>query len=102
MMANNSGLLDGLAPFAQGAVQIEGLRPGNVTVGGTRTSVRLEPTIWDALREIAAQERMSIHALCTMVNRRRGNSSLTSAIRVFVIAYYRNQCLSQLKTPVSS
>lgn len=70
----------------------DGLRPGNITVNGIRTSVRLEPMIWEALREIAQRERMSVHALCTTINRRRRDASLTSAIRVFVIMYFRNQC----------
>ena len=43
----------------------------NVTVAGRRTSLRLEPEMWDALVEIGARESLSLHQLCTEVNRRR-------------------------------
>jgi predicted DNA-binding ribbon-helix-helix protein len=62
----------------------------NVTIDGHRTSCRLEPTMWEALYDVCARERISIHALCTMVNQRKDqNTSLTAAIRVFALAYFR-------------
>jgi len=33
----------------------------NVTIGGHRTSCRLEPFMWDALYDICARERVTIH-----------------------------------------
>jgi len=33
----------------------------NVVISGRRTSVRLEPEMWDALREICQRERSTIH-----------------------------------------
>ncbi|HSK38745.1 MAG TPA: ribbon-helix-helix domain-containing protein, partial [Arenibaculum sp.] len=55
----------------------------NVTVAGHRTSMRLEPEMWNALYDICRRERVSIHALCTEINERKApNSSLTAAIRV--------------------
>jgi len=62
----------------------------NVTIGGHRTSCRLEPFMWDALYDICARERMTIHMLCTRINERKDtNTSLTAAIRVFALAYFR-------------
>lgn len=66
-----------------------GLVPRNVTVGGKRTSVRLEPETWDALHEIARREAVSVHDVCTIVSQRRTRSSLTAALRVFVLGYFR-------------
>jgi predicted DNA-binding ribbon-helix-helix protein len=66
-----------------------GLVPRNVTVGGKRTSVRLEPETWDALHEIAKREAVSVHDVCTIVSQRRTRSSLTAALRVFVLGYFR-------------
>ena len=63
----------------------------NVTVGGRRTSVRLEPAMWDALREIAARERRTLHEIITEIDRRRDASSLTAAIRVYIVVYWRAQ-----------
>ena len=62
---------------------------GNVTVAGRRTSIRLEPQMWDALREICAREGKTVHALVTEIDHGRAASSLTAAIRVYVMDYYR-------------
>ncbi|MDY0882447.1 ribbon-helix-helix domain-containing protein [Dongia soli] len=61
----------------------------NVTVAGRRTSLRLEPEMWDALLEIGTRENLSLHQLCTEVNRHRGESSLTASIRAYALAYFR-------------
>jgi predicted DNA-binding ribbon-helix-helix protein len=61
----------------------------NVTVDGRRTSVRMEPMIWQSLAEIAETESYTINHLCTMVDQRRGPMGLTAAIRLFVLHYYR-------------
>ena len=62
----------------------------NITVLGRRTSVRLEPEMWRALREIAVRERCRIHDLCSVVQMRKNpETSFTAAIRVFVMLYFR-------------
>ncbi len=62
----------------------------NVTIAGHRTSVRLEPEMWSGLSEICRRERASLHEICTAVSQRKAeNTSLTAAIRVFVMTYYR-------------
>ncbi len=61
----------------------------NVTVSGRRTSVRLEPEMWDGLMEICRREGVSTHQLTTLVDRCRHRSSLTAKLRVFILAYFR-------------
>jgi predicted DNA-binding ribbon-helix-helix protein len=62
----------------------------NVTVAGHRTSVRLEPEMWSGLTEICRRERMIMHDVCTIVaSHKKKNTSLTAAIRVFVVTYYK-------------
>ena len=62
----------------------------NITVNGRRTSVRLEPEMWQALREIAKRERCTIHDICTLISMRKNSkTSLTAAIRVFLMLYFR-------------
>jgi predicted DNA-binding ribbon-helix-helix protein len=61
----------------------------NVIVSGRRTSVRLEPAMWDALQDIARRRRRAIHDLVTEIERNRSTSSLTAAIRVYIVDYYR-------------
>lgn len=63
----------------------------NIMVGGRRTSVRLEPEMWTALLDIARRENQTIHGIATIVNeRKKPETSLTAAIRVFCLAYYRS------------
>lgn len=62
----------------------------NITIKGRRTSVRLEPEMWQALREISERERCTIHELCSLIQLKKAkNSSLTAAIRVFLMLYFR-------------
>jgi predicted DNA-binding ribbon-helix-helix protein len=62
----------------------------NVWIGRRRTSLRLEPAMWQALEEVAASSALTIHQLCTMIDERRRESSLTAAVRVFLLLYYRD------------
>lgn len=65
------------------------LRQGMITLSGRRTSVKLEPETWDALRYIAARERCSIHDICSLVDRAKNKKSIASAIRTFALLYFR-------------
>ncbi len=51
--------------------------------------MRLEPAMWNALSQIAAREKLTIHQICGIVNQHRVNTSLTSATRVFILGYFR-------------
>ena len=62
----------------------------NVVVAGRRTSVRLEPVMWEALRDIARGRSMPLNDLVTEIDRHRGAPSLTAAIRVYIVDFYRN------------
>ena len=62
----------------------------NVSVGGRRTSVRLEPQIWDTLAEICRREFCTPHDVCTHVAARKSRpGSLASSLRVFILDYFR-------------
>lgn len=63
----------------------------NIRIDSKRTSVRLEGEMWAALRDIARRERCTMHDLCTLISlRKRPVTSLTAAIRVFLMLYYRS------------
>ena len=62
---------------------------GNVTISGHRTSIRLDPEMWDGYEEICRREGCTIHEICSMVDQRRQGSSLTAALRVFIMLYFR-------------
>ena len=62
----------------------------NITVSGRRTSARLEPEMWTALYDICKRENMTIHQVCTLIDRARGpNLALTNAIKLFIMSYFR-------------
>lgn len=68
----------------------------NITVLGRRTSVRLEPEMWKELKAISKRETCTIHDLCSLISLRKGkNTSLTAAIRVFLMLYYRAAATEQ-------
>lgn len=62
----------------------------NITVLGRRTSVRLEPEMWREIKNIAKRENCTIHDLCSLISLRKNKAtSLTAAIRVFLMLYFR-------------
>lgn len=68
-----------------------GLISKNIFLNDRRTSIRLEPEMWQALHEIAAREKTNIHAICSLVNLcKRKKSTLTASIRVFIMLYYKS------------
>ena len=63
-------------------------RSRNVTVLGQRTSIRAEPVLWDILRVIAAEERVSVHDLASLAALARDPEvSLTGTLRGLALAY---------------
>ncbi len=74
----------------------------NVMVDGRRTSMRLEPEMWQALQDICRLENIKIGRICTMVNKRKGESSLTSAMRVFIISYFRALAMADMVREIQS
>jgi len=61
----------------------------NVCASSGRTSMRLEPELWDALEEICHRERVSLSELVRRVEQRGRRGARTSAVRVFVLDYFR-------------
>ena len=63
----------------------------SLTLRGHRTSVSLEDAFWRAFREIAAARDMPINALAAEIDEGRDiEVGLASAIRVYVLAWYRD------------
>lgn len=61
-----------------------------VPLAGRRAKLRLEAVVWSGLQEIADKENRQVQDLCEEVDARRSsNTPLTSAIRSFVLDYYR-------------
>ena len=52
--------------------------------------MRLENQFWEALKEVAAREKSDIGEICTRIAKRARNTNLSSAVRVAMMAYYRD------------
>jgi len=61
----------------------------NVTINGRRTSLRLEQASWEAIVDICKCEGLTLHELCSLIETRRGGASRTSAVRAFIVTYFR-------------
>ena len=61
----------------------------NVTALSGRTSMRLEPELWDALEEICRRENMTLAEVVREIERLGHPGGRTSAVRVQVLAYFR-------------
>ena len=60
------------------------------SLAGHRTSVSLEDAFWDALREIAAAQGVSLAGLIARIDAGRAGENLSSAIRVYVLEQTRS------------
>lgn len=59
-------------------------------IAGHRTSISLEAPFWDALRQAAEVEHTTVSALVAAIDKERGASGLSSAVRVWVLDFFRN------------
>jgi predicted DNA-binding ribbon-helix-helix protein len=63
----------------------------SVVVAGHKTSVSLEDAFWKALKEIASRRDIGLSDLITDIDSKRLHGNLSSAIRLFVLGFYREQ-----------
>jgi predicted DNA-binding ribbon-helix-helix protein len=68
----------------------------SIVVAGHKTSVSLEDEFWRGLKEIAGGRDMTLSDLVATIDTGRQQGNLSSAIRLFVLDFYRKQ-LSDLK-----
>jgi predicted DNA-binding ribbon-helix-helix protein len=62
----------------------------SIVAAGHKTSVSLEDAFWNGLKEIARGRNITLSELVAVIDsERQGN--LSSAIRLFVLNFYRNQ-----------
>jgi predicted DNA-binding ribbon-helix-helix protein len=56
-----------------------------------KTSVSLEEEFWNSLKEIASERGTTPAALVAAIDGTRQHANLSSAIRLFVLGFYRDQ-----------
>lgn len=61
----------------------------SIVIAGHKTSVSLEDGFWLGLKEIATGRKQTLSELVASIDTRRAGGNLSSAIRLFVLEYYR-------------
>ena len=62
----------------------------SVLIMGRKTSISLEDMFWHGLKDIAAEKRVSAATILVEIDRLRGSTNCSSAVRQFVMAHYIN------------
>jgi predicted DNA-binding ribbon-helix-helix protein len=63
----------------------------SIVVAGHKTSVSLEDAFWSGLKDIAGRRLMTLSGLVTAIDKERQHTNLSSALRLFVLDFYRSQ-----------
>jgi predicted DNA-binding ribbon-helix-helix protein len=63
----------------------------SIVIAGHKTSVSLEDAFWRGLKEIAGGRDMTLSDLVSTIDSDRRHGNLSSAIRLFVLDFYRSQ-----------
>lgn len=61
----------------------------SIVIAGHKTSVSLEDAFWKGLKEIADDRDLTLSDMVSAIDAERHQGNLSSAIRLFVLDYYR-------------
>ena len=71
----------------------------SIVVAGHKTSVSLEEPFWKGMKEISRERSMTLSELVGEIDANRQQGNLSSAIRLFVLDYFRNRAMPAPATP---
>ena len=63
----------------------------SIVIAGHKTSVSLEDAFWKGLKEIALSRGVTLSDLVAAIDSERQLGNLSSAIRLFVLDYFRTR-----------
>lgn len=88
-----SGPLPAVAAPGEVPHGLQATRPvkRSFSLSGHRTSISLEAAFWDALKEAAAAQGVSLAVLVGRIDRTRGAAGLSGAVRVWVLDYFKRR-----------
>ena len=67
------------------------MRKRSIKIAGHATSISLEDEFWDALNDIAERKSLGITALIELIDKQRKTDNLSSAIRLYILNYFRSK-----------
>jgi predicted DNA-binding ribbon-helix-helix protein len=71
----------------------------SIVIAGHKTSVSLEDAFWQGLKEIAGGRDMTLSDLVATIDTERQHGNLSSAIRLFVLDFYRHRIAVEQAAP---
>lgn len=71
----------------------------SIVVAGHKTSVSLEEAFWTGMKEISALRNMTLSELVGEIDSGRNQGNLSSAIRLYVLDYFRRKASSSTPAP---
>jgi predicted DNA-binding ribbon-helix-helix protein len=73
----------------------------SVVIGSHKTSVSLEEAFWDGMKDISRERGKTLSELVSEIDGRRQEGNLSSAIRLFVLDYFRTGGAASADVPKS-
>jgi predicted DNA-binding ribbon-helix-helix protein len=68
----------------------------SIVVANHKTSVSLEEAFWNGMKEISSARNMTLSELVGEIDNNRQQGNLSSAIRLFVLDYFRSRATGKL------
>ncbi|MBB4051596.1 putative DNA-binding ribbon-helix-helix protein [Devosia subaequoris] len=72
------------------------------SIAGHRTSIALEPEFWHGLEDMASTRQLSLAGLVRDIDENRRTTNLSSAVRLAVLAWYRDRPPTDLENAESA
>ena len=70
----------------------------SIVVAGHKTSVSLEEAFWNGMKEISSERDLTLSELVGQIDGHRQQGNLSSAIRLFVLDYFRKRAVGLPKS----
>jgi len=70
----------------------------SITLAGHKTSLAMEEEFWQALSQIASANQSTIPLLISRIDADRTTQNLSSAVRVFVLGYFRGVSVEKINS----
>lgn len=61
------------------------------SIKGHQTSISLEGPFWEALREAASEQKLTLAGLVAKIDEQRASGGLSGAVRIWILDYYRRR-----------
>src|ERR1700724_3389217 len=89
-----AALIGSAAHRRRGRVMKSPVVKRSIVVAGHKTSVSLEEAFWNGMKEISGLRDMTLSELVGEIDSNRQQGNLSSAIRLFVLDYFRSRAVS--------